>query len=96
MRRAIAGDPAAASEILAVASTSEDPALLVVAAMVSAQPAHLLRARTHARSARDRQLVTLADAQLRGDADLFDALVREHLAAYPDHLLAAWLAAERR
>ena len=29
----------------------------------------------------------------RGDADLLDALVRDHLADHPDNLLAAWIAA---
>ena len=33
---------------------------------------------------------------LDGSAELFDALVRDHLATYPDHLLAAWLAGRRR
>ncbi len=36
--------------------------------------------------------MVLADAHLRADADLLDALVRDHLADHPDHLLAAWIA----
>ena len=43
-------------------------------------------------SSRERQLVVLAQTYLRGDGDLFDVLVREHLAENPDHLLAAWIA----
>jgi hypothetical protein len=29
---------------------------------------------------------------LRGDSDLLDVLVREHLAEHPDNVLAAWIA----
>jgi hypothetical protein len=45
-----------------------------------------------ATTVRERQLVALADAHLRGDTDLLDVLVRDHLADHPDHLLAAWIA----
>ena len=46
----------------------------------------------HATTTRDRQLVALADAHLRGDADLLHVLVRDHLSEHPDNLLAAWIA----
>ena len=41
---------------------------------------------------RDRQLVVLAETHLNGNTDLFDVLVRDHLADHPDHLMAAWIA----
>ena len=45
-----------------------------------------------ARTTRDRQLVAIARAHLAGDADLLDALVRDHLVDHPDSRLAAWIA----
>ena len=36
--------------------------------------------------------MVLAEALLKHHTDLFDALVRDHLAEHPDHLLAAWIA----
>ena len=92
--RLIGGDPAAASEVLASAATSEDPSILVAAGLVSRDASHLVRAGALARTVRDRQLVVLAQAHLGGPSDLFDALVRDHLADHPDHLLAAWLAGQ--
>jgi hypothetical protein len=93
--RMIGGDPAAAGAVLAAAPTSEDPSLLVAAALLSSDRAHLVRASQLANTPRDRQLVVLVDAHLRDDADLFDGLVRDHLADHPDHLLAAWIAGQR-
>ena len=90
--RLIGGDAAAAEEILALAPASDDPGLLVAAAMLSRDAAHLVRAHGAARTPRDRQLVVLAQTQLRGDTELFDVLVRDHLADHPDHLMAAWIA----
>ena len=52
------------------------------------------RAATFATTTRDRQLVAVAAAHLAGDEDLFLALVRDHLADYPDNRLAAWIAAK--
>ena len=92
--RLIVGDPAAAGEVLASAVTSHDASVLVAAALVSQDPAYLVRAGTLALTVRDRQLVVLARAHLNGRADLFDALVRDHLADHPDHLLAAWIAGQ--
>jgi hypothetical protein len=92
--RLLAADPSVAAEILGLAPRSADPELLVVAAVVSGDRAHLIRASNRARSARQRQVIALADARLRGDQALFDVLVREHLAEYPDHLLASWMAGE--
>ncbi|HEY5979417.1 MAG TPA: hypothetical protein VIT41_07260 [Microlunatus sp.] len=94
VRRVIAGDVSAAAQVLGLAPTCDDPALLVASAVLSRDPRPLDRAAACARTARDRQLVVLADAHLRGDRELFSVLVREHLSEYPDHLLAAWIAAE--
>lgn len=71
-----------------------DPQLLVAATVVSGEPSYLRRAATFARSSQDRQLVTLAATHLAAEHARFDVLVREHLAEFPDHLFAAWLAAE--
>ena len=38
----------------------------------------------------------LARAHVEGAAELFDGLVRDHLASYPDHLVAAWIATRTR
>jgi hypothetical protein len=91
----IAGDRDAVDGVLAAAPASVDPGLLIAAAVLSGERAYLDRGAAAAGDARDRQLVALADAFLRGDHDLFDVLVREHLASYPDQVLAAWLAARR-
>lgn len=97
--RLIGGDTTARGEILASAGTSDSPALLVAAALVTEQPraatGFLTRAATHAATTRDRQLVALAAAHLSDDADLLDALVRDHLADHPDNILAAWIASQR-
>jgi hypothetical protein len=94
LNRLVGGDPRAAGEVLALAPTSNSASLLVAAALVSQDRSRLDRAMTLATTARERQLVTLADAHLRGDADLLDVLVRDHLAEHPDHLLAAWIAGQ--
>ena len=36
-----------------------------------------------------------ATAHLGDDADLLDALARDHLSDHPDHVLAAWIASQR-
>ena len=99
LRRLIGGDVTAPGEILDYASMNESPALLVAAALVSEQPKEhvglLARAAKNATTTRDRQLVAIATAHLDDDAELFDALVRDHLSDHPDNLLAAWIAAQR-
>lgn len=92
VRRLVGGDPAAVGEILAAAPGSDDPSLLVAAAVLGGDPALLDDARSAALTARERQLVALAEAHLGNRSQLFDGLVREHLADHPDHLLAAWVA----
>jgi hypothetical protein len=93
--RLISGDQAAVAAVLAAARTSDALALLVAAAVVSGDSDGRLlgRASTHATTTRDRQLVAVAAAYLGSDHDLFDALIRDHLADHPDNLLAAWIAA---
>lgn len=94
--RLVGGDPAARGAVLARSETDRSPALLVAAALVAPDPHALLaRAATHATTTRDRQLVAIAAADVAGDRDLLDALVRDHLADHPDNVLAAWIAARR-
>jgi hypothetical protein len=94
--RLIGGDVSAHGEILEGAVTSRSPILLVAAALVTDGPQRpagfLARAATHATTTRDRQLVALATAHLDDDADLLDALVRDHLSEHPDNVFAAWIA----
>jgi hypothetical protein len=92
LNRLVGGDLLAPAEIVDRAPTSVSPSLLVAAALIDQEPRLLFRAAEHATTTRDRQLVALADAHLRGDADLLDALVRDHLSEHPDNLLAAWIA----
>jgi hypothetical protein len=92
LHRLIGGDRLAPAEVLDRASTSVSPSLLVAAALVDREPEFLVRAVRHATTTRDRQLVALADAHLRGDADRLDVLVRDHLSEHPDNLLASWIA----
>ena len=90
--RLIGGDPRAAAEVLALAAVTDAPSVLVAAALLAQDRSYLDRAGTSAVTVRDRHLVVLAKAQLENRTDLFDALVRDHLADHPDHLLAAWIA----
>jgi hypothetical protein len=94
LRRLISGDRGAVAAVLAGARTSDVPAVLVAAALISGDGDGLLlaRATAHATTTRDRQLVAVAAAHLEGDHDLFDALIRDHLADHPDNVLAAWIA----
>ena len=95
IRRLIGNDATAPAEILERAKTTSSPLLLVAAAIVSDQPADLLaRATANATTTRARQLVALAAAHLADDAELLDALVRDHLSDHPDNILAAWIAAQ--
>src|SRR4051812_14686298 len=70
---------------------------LVAAALDSgAEEGPLARARSLAATTRDRQLVAIAAAHLRGDRDLVDALARDHLVDHPDNVLVAWIAGESK
>ena len=100
--RLVAGDRDAEAQVVALAVHERDGShtpsvpLLVAAAVLTHDPGYADAATGVAAHPRDRQLVALARVLLDGDVDLFDALVRDHLATYPDQLLAAWLAAGAR
>jgi hypothetical protein len=66
---------------------------LVTAALFAADgTALLVRAGELAATSRDRQLVAIAGAHLRGERELVDALARDHLVDHPDNVLVAWIA----
>jgi hypothetical protein len=90
--RLIGEHPDAPTEILVLAADSTSTPLLVAAAILAGDLELLTRAAEHAPTTRDRQLVAVADAHLRGNADLLHVLVRDHLSEHPDNLLAAWIA----
>jgi hypothetical protein len=97
--RMIGGDEAALRAILDRAAKDDSPTLLVAAALVARGPvepaAFLARAEKNAVSTRDRQLVAIATAHLGDDAELLDALTRDHLSDHPGNVLAAWIASQR-
>lgn len=94
IRRLIAGDRTAIGVLVARSATSDDPAVLVAAALVvPSWPALLARAGASAVNTRDRQVVAIAAAHLRGDADRALLLARDHLADHPGSLLVAHIAA---
>jgi hypothetical protein len=94
IHRLIVGDAAAITAIVEASRTSDDPMVLVAAALFAPDAAGLLaRAEATATTTRDRQLVAIATAHLRGDGDLVDALARDHLVDHPDNVLVAWIAA---
>ncbi len=89
----VVGDAAAIAAIVEAARTSDDPRILVAAALFAPDAAGLLaRAELTAATTRDRQLVAIAAAHRRGDRDLVDALARDHLVDHPDNVLVAWIA----
>jgi hypothetical protein len=93
LRRLVTGDDAAIRAIVEASQTSDDPRILVVAALFSPDGERLLvRAESLASSTRDRQLVAIAAAHHRGDRETVDALARDHLVDHPDNVLAAWIA----
>ena len=94
IRQLIGGDQGAAARITDLAGTSDEPIVLVAAALIDpTTPNLLVRAMTLSSSTRDRQLTAIAAAHLDGDADRVDALARDHLADHPDSFLVAWIAA---
>ncbi len=93
IHRLIVGDAAAIAAIVAASRTSDDPAILVAAALFAPDGEALLgRAGSLATTTRERQLVAIAGAHLRGERDLVDALARDHLVDHPDNVLVAWIA----
>ena len=95
------GQATATADVLAQARTSQEPILLVAAALfdhaaLRAAPDLMARAASCATSTRDRQLVAIATAHLAGYSDRVDALAREHLSDFPDSVLVSWIAANPR
>jgi len=89
----VVGDAAAIAAIVEASRTSDDPLILVAAALFAADATDLLgRATKRATTTRDRQLVAIATAHVRGERDLVDALARDHLVDHPDNVLVAWIA----
>jgi hypothetical protein len=92
VRRAIGGDPAAVAWIGAHADDTDEPLVLVMAAVLDTDTARLDRARTMATSSVERQVVEIARAHLEGRTDQVDALARDHLVDHPGSLIVAWIA----
>ena len=93
LRRLVVGDDAAIAAIVEASRTSDDPLILVAAALFAPEADALLsRAERVAATTRDRQLVAIAGAHRRGERELVDALARDHLVDHPDSLLVAWIA----
>jgi len=93
----VVGDPAAIAAIVETSRASDEPLILVAAALFAADGASLMaRARELAATTRDRQLVAIACAHLRGERELVDALARDHLVDHPDNVLVAWIAGASR
>ena len=89
----VIGDGAATAAIVDASRASVDPMILVAAALFAPDADGLMaRAARMAATTRDRQLVAIAGAHLRGDRELVDALARDHLADHPDNVLVAWIA----
>ena len=93
IHRLATGDAAAIAAIVEASRTSDDPAILVAAALFAPDgDGFLERAGAVAATTRDRQLVAIAGAHLNGRRDLVDALARDHLVDHPDNVLVAWIA----
>jgi hypothetical protein len=89
----VVGDAAAIAAIVEASRTSDDPMILVAAALFAPDGAGLAaKAGEMAATTRDRQLVAIAGAHLRGERGLVDALARDHLVDHPDNVLVAWIA----
>jgi hypothetical protein len=93
LRRLVTGDDAAITAIVDASRTSDDPLILVAAALFSPREDCLLvRAEGLASTTRERQVVAIAAAHQRGDRELVSALARDHLVDHPDNVLVAWIA----
>ena len=87
------GDSAAIDAIVEASRSSDDPMVLVAAALFTPNAEGLMaRAARIAATTRERQLVVIATAHLRGERALVDALARDHLVDHPDNVLVAWIA----
>jgi uncharacterized protein YbaP (TraB family) len=97
LHQLMVGDTAAIAAIVEASRTSDDPMVLVAAALFGPDRDGLMaRAGGTAATTRDRQLVAIAAAHLRGELNLVDALAREHLVDHPDNVLVAWIAGAGR
>ena len=94
IRQAIGGAPVAVAWILENADTDADPLVVAMAALLERDLTRLARADGLAVTSRERQVVAIARAHLAGDAELVDALARDHLVSYPDSLIVAWIASD--
>jgi hypothetical protein len=93
LHQLVVGDAAAITAIVETSRTSDDPTILVAASLFAPDADGLLaRAEGMAATTRERQLVAIATAHVRGDRDLVDALARDHLVDHPDNVLVAWIA----
>ena len=93
LHRLMVGDAATIAAIVDASRASDDPVVLVAAALFAPDAAGLIaRAGGRAATTRDRQLVAIASAHLRGERELVDALARDHLVDHPDSVLVAWIA----
>ncbi len=94
VRQLIVGNGVVADAVLERTGTSDEPLVLVVAALTRpADTGLLVRALRLASSPRDRQVIAVASAFLAGETERVQALAREHLLDHPDSVLVAWLAA---
>jgi hypothetical protein len=94
--RLTGGDASVAGTITHLALTSEDPLLLVAAALLApGTPGLLSRASELATSTQDRHVVAIVAAHLNGDPDRAAALAQDHLADLaipnPGAALVAWI-----
>jgi hypothetical protein len=94
LHRLVTGDAAAIAAIVEASRASDDPMILVAAALFAAGDGdrHVARAGGKAASTRDLQVVAIATAHLRGERELVDALARDHLVDHPVNVLVAWIA----
>ncbi len=92
IRQAIGGDGEAIARIREHARSTDDARVIVMAALLDNDLAHLVSAGALAVNSRDRQIVEIARAHLAGQSELVDALARDHLVDHPDSLIVAWIA----
>ena len=92
IRQAIGGDVDAIARIRGRAASTDDALMIVMAALLDHDLAHLVSAGALAVNSRDRQIVEIARAHLSGQNELVDALARDHLVDHPDSLIVAWIA----
>jgi len=95
IQQAIGGNSDAVAWIGAQVDVTDDPMLLVMAALLACVPEVpklLERAAAAASYREDRQLVAIARAHLAGAGELVDALARDHLVDFPGSYLVAWVA----